>query len=195
MPKIGNSSLKELVDNFLPNIYPTTATADPNEKPTSVSVYGIVKETESSDNKKNTPLDSLAFSDLVNVLAGYTFKVTRYDNGDPGPSGVYSVTIQSADQTATGQLSADDIVNALGKNPVAISLGGGAPSYYRIANSLDVAEHNGDLGKPIGPFGAKYLFLLKKMYKFTVTSVTASNQPTGGPVIFRTMDGSKTFNE
>lgn len=191
---IGQSTLKQLVDNFLPQIYPTAATAQTGQAPTSVTVYRVVGQTEPTDNNKNTKLQGLAFSDLVKVLAGYSFKVTKYTNGsaDPNP-GVYSVSIQSADAALVGRLSMDDIVGLLGQNAVTIT-SGGQPKYYSIVGALDDVEHNPDLGNPIGPSSPKYVFLLKKLYKFTVTPVTATNQPTGAGTV-HAMDGGKTYSE
>ena len=194
MPKIGNSSLKQLVDSFLPNIYPTVANADAGQQPTSVIVYGIAKDTEPADDNKNTKLDNLKFSDFVKVLADYKFKVTRYNNGSAGPGSVYSVTIQSTDTTLVGSLSIAEIVKLLGQNPVEVA--DGQSTSYTITASTDTPDQNPenpDLAKPIGPLTAKYVFLLKKLYKFTVTAVPAGQQP--GPSKYYTMDGNKTFNE
>jgi hypothetical protein len=192
---IGQSTLKQLVDNFLPQIYPTVATAQTGQAPTSVTVYGVVKQTESPDNNKNTKLENLAFSDLVTVLAGYTFQVTKYTNGTPDPNAsAYKVSIKSADATLVGRLSMDDIVGLLGQNPVTVTVTGGQSKYFSIVGTDDGVEHNPDLTKPVRPFSPKYVFLLKKLYKFTVTPVSATNQP-AGPGTVHTMDGNKTFNE
>lgn len=193
MPTIGTASLKQLVDNFLQHIYPTVADVQTGHEPTSVSVYGITKETESDDPNKNTKLDNLKLSDQVQVLSGYTFKVTRYDNGNPGPSSVYSVSIQSTDARMVGSLSLDDIVGLLGQDPVTVTSGGQSKS-YTIVGTMDTSVQNPDLSKPIGPFTAKYVFLLKKLYKFTVTPVDATKRPTG-PIVYTTIDGNKTFSE
>ena len=195
MPKIENSSLKQLVDNFLKHIYPTVSDVQTGQEPTLVTVYGITKETESTDPNKDTKLDVLSFSDLVQVLSGYTFNVTRYDNGNPGSSGVYSVAIQSTDTRMVGSLSIADIVDLLGQNPVTVTLSGGQPKSYTITGTPDTSELNSALRDQIGPFGAKYVFLLKKLYKFTVTPLDTSNLPTGGPSIDYTIDGNKTFSE
>ena len=193
MPKIENSSLKQLVDNFLKHIYPTVADVQTDQEPTLVTVYGITKETESTDPNKDTKLDVLSFSDMVQVFSGYTFNVTRYDNGTAGPSSVYSVAIQSTDARMVGSLSIADIADLLGQNPVTVTSGGQSKS-YTITGTPDTSERNSALGNPIGPFGAKYVFLLKKLYKFTVTPLDTSNLPTG-PSIDYTIDGNKTFSE
>jgi hypothetical protein len=195
MPKIGNSSLKQLVDNVLQHIYPTVANADASQEPTSVTVYGITKDTEPVDSRKNTHLDTLKFSDLVQVLAEYKFKVTRYNNGSAGPSSVYSVVVQSTDTTAVGSLSVADIVTRLGQNPVTVA--DGQSKSYTITGTTDTPDQNPenpDLTKPIAPFTAKYVFLLKKLYKFTVTAVDAAGN-SSGPSTDYTVDGNKTFNE
>src|SRR5260370_11564020 len=191
---IGQRTLKQLVDNFLPQIYPTVATAQTGQAPTSVTVYAVVGQTEPTDNHKNTKLENLAFSDLVKVLAGYSFTVTKYTNGTPDlhPS-VYSVSIQSADSTLVGRLSVDDIIGLLGQNAVTVT-SGGQSKYYSIEGADDDVEHNPDLSKPITSLSPKYVFLLKKLYKFTVTPVSATNQPSGAGTV-HTMDGGKTFSE
>jgi hypothetical protein len=191
---IGQSTLKQLVDKFLPNIYPTVATAQTGQAPTSVTVYAVAGQAEPTDNNKNTKLENLAFSDLVKVLAGYSFKVTKYTNGtaQANPS-VYSVSIQSTDATLVGRLSIDDIVGLLGQNAVTVT-SGGQSKYYSIVGTDDDVEHNPDLGKPIRQFSPKYVFLLKKLYKFTVTPVSATNQPSGAATV-HAMDGGKTFSE
>jgi len=195
MPKIGNSSLKQLVDNVLQHIYPTVANADARKEPTSVTVYGITVDTEPADTRKNTRLDSLKFSDLVQVLAEYKFKVTRYNNGSPGPSSVYSVSVQSTDTTIVGNLSIAAIVGLLGQN--AVNVADGQSTFYTITGTPDTPDQNPenpDLNAPIGPLTAKYVFLLKKLYKFTVTAVDAAGK-SSGPSTDYTVDGNKTFNE
>lgn len=195
MPSIGTSTLKQLVDGFLPHIYPTVANVQSGHEPTSVIVYGIKKATESGDRNINTQLNSLKFSDLVQALAGYKFEVTRYDNGNPGASSVYSVGIQSTDSSMVGSLSIAQIVQLLGQNPVTVTLSGGQPKSYTITGTPDTSEQNSELSTGIGPLGAKYVFLLKKLYKFKVTPLDATNRPTGGPSIDYTIDGNKTFSE
>jgi hypothetical protein len=132
-------------------------------------------------------LDKLKFSDLLDVISEYTFKVTRYDNGAAATSVVYTLTGKSSSTADVGSLSMNAIVALLGQIDFKVSAGGQSP-VYTITGTSDDVEPNPHLDKPIGPFSAKYIFLLKKLYRFTVTKV-------GGPPIFATMDGNKTTNE
>jgi hypothetical protein len=193
---IGQLSLQYLVDTFLPKIFPTDTTAQAGQDPTSVAVYNIVRQTDSGDDNRKKKLENLAFSDLVKALAGYTFKVTKYTNGTAAANAsVYSVSVQSTDSTLVGRLSIDDIVSLLGQNAVTVTSVGQQPKYYSIVGDLDGVEHNPDLGKPIRPLSPKYVFLLKKLFRFTVTPVDAANQPTGGASTVHAMDGGKNFVE
>jgi hypothetical protein len=185
---IGQRTLKDLVDTFLPDIYPTVTIM--KGTPTSVDVYGIVKDAEPSDPRIGTVLDSLTFSDLLELLAKYKFKVTKYVSGTPKTPVVYTVAGKSSDATDVGSLSMDAIVGLLASIAFNVSTDGGTPKPYTIKGKVENdVESNPHLSQPIGKFTAKYVFLLKHLYRFSVT------ENTSGVVFEVNSDGNKTNHE
>jgi hypothetical protein len=92
-------------------------------------------------------------------------------------------------------LSIAAIVGLLGQN--AVDVADGQSTFYTITGTPDTPDQNPenpDLNAPIGPLTAKYVFLLKKLYKFTVTAVDAAGN-SSGPSTDYTVDGNKTFDE
>ena len=200
---LGQRNLRDLIDNFLPHIYPTTAVLKSGQHPNTVNVFGIVKQSEPNDPGLQSPLNDLPFSKLLDLVSGYTFKVTRYESGNPQPSTVYSVKCSHPNPGTSlsdgrslastfHDLSMNDIVGLLPQVEftVAPEPSGQPASPHTISGIVEhEVENNPDLSKPVGDLSAKYVFLLKKLFRFTVTN---KSRGSGFAVA---MDGNKTYNE